>query len=170
MIHSVTGCWFDEMSIQRENAELLARVRTFAKRYPKQHNLFGAKFWLHDFLVDMHLYILEDIYDREVQHKSKLGAGAYCNVAKCRAINYAQAYSADKRKANFYTVSLDDISEPAQFRVTNQLDIFLADARLSLSEEQFNLLKEALVSKLSRSALRKLKTKEVYEFLTAAAT
>lgn len=101
--------------------ELVKRVRRFAYYHCSAKNLFAWKEFIDDLQADLEIFI----YDYEIAYNKglykKTGYPAYCNAAKQQALNWVAYYSAQKRRLNFETVSIESSMEDEN-RATIQLE------------------------------------------------
>ena len=90
-----------------EVQEKVRKVKQYIDGMLRSKNLFAWKFFIDDLKVDaeVEIYKYEEKY-RRGEYK-ETGVGGYCNLALQLALNYASYYSAQKRKVNFETASLD---------------------------------------------------------------
>lgn len=101
----------EEISRDPYVSNLVKRVKKFAYMHCASHNLYAWREFIDDLQADLELFI----YDYELAHKKglykKSGYGAYCNAATQQAKNWIAYYSAQKRKINNETISIEESEE-----------------------------------------------------------
>lgn len=162
-----------------ELPQVLAKVKAVNKYIEcqlRKKNLFAWREFVDDLKADIQMEIYK--YEEKFLNGEckEVGVGAYCRMAMQGALNYASYYGAQKRRANFESISYDqDIETP---KGTFQLQIPASDndfktlELLTSIEISFGPEIKALAQKvldgehLSKKELEKIKTQEFKNLLS----
>lgn len=152
----------------------VAAVRKYIHTMVRARNLYAWKYFVEDLCTDMEveIYKYEDLY-RQGKYR-ETGIGAYCNMALQLAINAAYFYSAQKRKINFESASLDALAEcetgdktPAAKDDPLSMTLLMMSIEQELGSEVASLVEKFFngAEPLSRAELKKLRTPKLKELL-----